>query len=84
MGLLTFPVGEGWGKSFPYGGAGRALALTEEGRSGRERLENTYRSLPQRPSSINYGIAATGSYRRLDSLRDAPPLRRSPFPVGEG
>ena len=36
------------------------------------------------PPSIYYGIAATGSYRRLDSLRDAPPLRRSPFPVGEG
>ena len=29
-------------------------------------------------------IAATGSYRKLDSLRDAPPLRRSPFPGGEG
>ena len=24
-------------------------------------------------SSINYGIAATGSYRESDSLRDAPP-----------
>ena len=32
-----FPVGEGWGKSFPYGGAGRALALTEEGPNARER-----------------------------------------------
>ena len=39
------------------------------------------RSRPQRPSSVSltrassafYGIAATGSYRKLDSLRDAPP-----------
>ena len=54
------------------------------GGSGRKSAQSTYHSLPQRPSSINYGIAATGSYRRLDSLRDAPPLRRSPFPVGEG
>ena len=39
------------------------------------------RSRPVRPSSVSltrassafYGIAATGSYRKLDSLRDAPP-----------
>ncbi len=39
------------------------------------------RSRPQRPSSVSltrastafYGIAATGSYFRFNSLRDAPP-----------
>lgn len=31
-------------------------------------------------SSINCGIAATGSYDRFHSLRDAPPLRLSTFP----
>ena len=71
-------------KSFPSGGAGRAIALTEEGRSGRELQRNTYSSLSKGPSSVNYGIAATGRYPRFNSLRDAPPLRRSPFPVGDG
>ena len=30
------PSPKGKAKSFPFGGAGRALALTEEGRCGRE------------------------------------------------
>ena len=72
----------------PHRGSWQGAALTEEGRGGREHSEKgmqaTNRSRPQHPSSINYGIAATGSYRRFDSLRDAPPLRRSPFPGGEG
>ncbi len=33
-----------------------------------------YSSRAQRLSSKNYGTAATGSYRRFNSLRDAPPV----------
>ena len=73
-----FPVGEGWGKSFPYGGAGRALALTEEGRSGRERLEKGSQSTPER------GALERAYFRQLTP---AAPLihhrlwRRSPFHI---
>ena len=53
----------------------------EEGRYGRERCVFISRFRPERPSSVSltrassafYGIAATGSYRKLDSQRDAPP-----------
>ena len=66
--------------SLPPRGRGTAAAV-EEGRYGRE-----WRVIPTAPahyappqsglrpaSSTFYGIAATGSYARLDSLRDAPP-----------
>ena len=77
--------------NLPLRGRGTAAAV-EEGRYGRERCVFISRFRPERPSSVSltrassafYGIAATGSYRKLDSLRDAPPLRRSPFPNGEG
>ena len=47
-------------KSFPFGGAGSALAETEEGPNGRERqnksAQPTYRSPAKRPSSTTaYG-----------------------------
>ena len=51
-------------------------------RSGkRKRLVNTHSSRSQGPSSINCGIAATGSYRKLDSLRDAPPPPTAAVPL---
>ena len=78
-------------KDLPLRGRGTAAAV-EEGRYGRERCVFISRSRSERPSSVSltrasttfYGIAATGSYFRFNSLRDAPPLRRSPFPGGEG
>ena len=62
------PSPEGKVKSFPFGGAGRALALTEEGRSERER----------------YVKSAYQLRTALSRKAPLPPLRRSPFPVGEG
>ena len=58
-----------------------AAAAVEEGRYGREWYVFSNRSRPLRPSSVSltrasttfYGIAATGSYVRFNSLRDAPP-----------
>ena len=61
------------------------VSETEEGRSGRERwvkrniptAHSRNAPLPPPPTAAvpltNYGIAATGSYTPLDSLRDAPP-----------
>ena len=53
----------------------------EEGRYGRERCVFISYSRPVHPSSVSLtrasstfcGIAATGSYFRFNSLRDAPP-----------
>ena len=53
----------------------------DEGRCGREWYVFPHRSRPLHPSSVSltrasttfYGIAATGSYVRFNSLRDAPP-----------
>ena len=53
----------------------------DEGRYGREWYVFPHRSRPLHPSSVSltrasstfYGIAATGSYVRFNSLRDAPP-----------
>ena len=72
------PGGEAF--NLPHRGRGTAAAV-EEGRYGRERCVIISRSRPQRPSSVSltrastafYGIAATGSYFRFNSLRDAPP-----------
>ena len=75
---------EGGAFNLPLRGRGTAAAV-EEGRHGRERLVSrasfSCRSRPLRPSSVSltrasttfYGIAATGSYFRFNSLRDAPP-----------
>ena len=70
-----------WNPSLPHRGRRLGAAETEEGRCGRERYviptAPAHYAPPQsglRPaSSTFYGIAATGSYARLDSLRDAPP-----------
>ena len=72
------PEGEAF--NLPLRGRGTAAAV-EEGRYGRERCVFISRSRPERPSSVSltrastafYGIAATGSYFRFNSLRDAPP-----------
>ena len=72
------PEGEAF--NLPHRGRGTAAAV-EEGLCGRERCVIISRSRPQRPSSVSltrastafYGIAATGSYFRFNSLRDAPP-----------
>ena len=53
----------------------------EEGRYGSELYVFSYRSRALGPSSVSltraaplfYGIAATGSYFKFNSLRDAPP-----------
>ena len=50
------------------------VSETEEGRNGRERLENTYRSLPQRPSSTTaYGGGPPSPQGKVKEL----PLRGS-------
>ena len=72
------PEGEAF--NLPLRGRGTAVAV-EEGCYGRERCVFISCSRPQRPSSVSltrastafYGIAATGSYFRFNSLRDAPP-----------
>ena len=72
------PEGEAF--NLPLRGRGTAAAV-EEGRYGSELYVFSYRSRPEHPSSVSltrasttfYGIAATGSYVRFNSLRDAPP-----------
>ena len=72
------PGGEAF--NLPLRGRGTAAAV-EEGRYGSELYVLSYRSRPEHPSSVSltrasttfYGIAATGSYVRFNSLRDAPP-----------
>ena len=85
-----FPHGEGGpthrpeGKLFsnlPLRGRGTAAAV-DEGPRTTGRYTITGRSRPLRPSSVSltrasttfYGIAATGSYVRFNSLRAAPPV----------
>ena len=53
------------------------IGLYEFARAFRSR-----KSVP--PSSLNYGIAATGSYFNLRFAARSTTLRRSPFPGGEG
>ena len=69
-------------KNLPLRGRGTAAqAAVEEGRWMRKRCAISNCSHEKRPSSVSltrasstfYGIAATGSYVRLDSLHDAPP-----------
>ncbi len=80
--------------NLPLRGKGTAAAV-DEGRYGSEWYVFPHRSRPLHPSSVSltrasttfYGIAATGSYVRFNSLRDAPPAGEalSPtFPSGEG
>ena len=87
------PVGEAF--NLPLRGRWLAAGETDEGRYGREWYVFPHRSRPLHPSSVSltrasttfYGIAATGSYVRFNSLRDAPPAGEalSPtFPSGEG
>ena len=78
-----------WGQifqTFPHGEGGPPpQAVVDEGSYGREQFAVytvlSYRSRSGHPSSVSltrasstfYGIAATGSYIRFNSLRDAPP-----------
>ena len=72
------PGGEAF--NLPLRGRGTAAAV-EEGRCGSELYVFSYRARSLHPSSVSltrasttfYGIAATGSYVRFNSLRDAPP-----------
>ena len=87
------PGGEAF--NLPLRGRWLTAGETEEGRCGSEWYVFPHRSRPLHPSSVSltrasttfYGIAATGSYVRFNSLRDAPPAGEalSPtFPSGEG
>ena len=69
-------------KNLPLRGRGTAAqAAVEEGRWMRKRCAISNCSHEKRPSSVSltrvgstfYGIAATGSYIRFNSLGDAPP-----------
>ena len=82
-GLRPASSPEGEAFNLPLRGRGTAAAV-DEGPYGRERLVSCFFRItlahyapPQsglRPaSSTFYGIAATGSYVRFHSLRDAPP-----------